>query len=287
MEKKDTIPVGIAAAVFVVLGVLVVGAFIFAGVNIVNWRNNASTAVLALGKSVQPAYDIPMHGIDAEEDPYALTMEVHGRQVSFAHSPEVVNYRTYVPVRGVFEALGYVVNWDEETGTAMFVGDENTIILKMDDNTFTVNGEVHTMDTSSRKMNGVAMFPIEPIISSLGYGIAFNNDSNTFFIFDPPPQLLATDELEDEDDEEPTAPAAARPAAPLATVTCHSCNGGRTAVCHSCNGIGGGRGTAPLLPGIPYAVAAASDVWWCTTCTGTGTVSCRTCTGTGRLTVGR
>ena len=48
-----------------------------------------------------------------------IRVTINGQQVTFdGQSPVIVNGRTLVPVRGVFEQLGFVVGWDGEARQA-------------------------------------------------------------------------------------------------------------------------------------------------------------------------
>ena len=44
-----------------------------------------------------------------------IKVYLDGTQLEFAVAPIVVNGRTLVPMRTIFEALGFVVQWDRET----------------------------------------------------------------------------------------------------------------------------------------------------------------------------
>jgi len=49
-----------------------------------------------------------------------ITVIVDGQPVFFEDvQPSIVDGRTMVPLRGVFETMGYVVNWDNDTSTAI------------------------------------------------------------------------------------------------------------------------------------------------------------------------
>ena len=46
-----------------------------------------------------------------------ITVKLDGRNVEFDVAPQLVNERTMVPVRAIFEALGATVEWDQQTNT--------------------------------------------------------------------------------------------------------------------------------------------------------------------------
>jgi hypothetical protein len=53
--RSDTVPAPLAFAIFGVLGILIIGSFVFAGLSIMQMRRNASNSVLALGKNITVA----------------------------------------------------------------------------------------------------------------------------------------------------------------------------------------------------------------------------------------
>ncbi|MCL2386456.1 MAG: stalk domain-containing protein [Defluviitaleaceae bacterium] len=284
--KNDNVPIGVAIFIFLVLGVLIAASIGFAGWNVLQLRIEASNAILALGKTVEVAPTALTSDIYVEEeiDENALTIEALGQTVDFlGHQPADVEYTTFVPILGVFEALGYIETWDANANRAIFTDGVNTVIITLDAETFTANGEPHELNIPAQRVDEVAMFPLREVVESVGYRVSFNEETNTISIeHRPAPTPEPTPEPEI---------VVARPR-PTPTpepepefATCQTCTGSGITTCHACNGIGGGRGT-PLAPGIPYTLAPASDVWWCTVCQGHGTVNCRTCSGSGLVIVG-
>lgn len=60
----------------------------------------------------------------ADEDAKALILQIganyaflNGEKIEFKKSAEIVNDRTFVPLRAVNESLGYKVDWDQDTYT--------------------------------------------------------------------------------------------------------------------------------------------------------------------------
>jgi len=55
--------------------------------------------------------------------------------------PVIVNDRTLVPVRWIFEHMGFNVDWSEETETATLVNESYTVAITIGSHSFTVNGQ--------------------------------------------------------------------------------------------------------------------------------------------------
>ena len=57
-----------------------------------------------------------------------INVTLNGLAISFGDAkPEIINGRTMVPVRGLFEKMGYSIKWDSATRTATLTSNENTI----------------------------------------------------------------------------------------------------------------------------------------------------------------
>lgn len=285
MHSNDTVPAGLAFIIFAILGVMIIGSLVFTGWSVLQFRNTSEGTVLAMGKNIE-FVEADEYSVQFEYNDYAApsapTIEVMGHYV-MDFEPETIDKVTFVPVRGVFAAMGYIESWDEETGVAMFTSGRNTVVITMDEYTFTVNGETQTLATPARHVNETAMFPLAPVVESLGYVFYVHEDCGTIAVFnapaEPPPQ-------EPVETPQPTRP---RTAAPTPTptpviISCQTCAGVGRVTCSGCNGVGGGRNML-LTPNIPHEIADTGLQWWCTVCSAQTTVTCRTCNGSGSVIV--
>ena len=88
-------------------------------------------------------------------DPDAPAVLVNGQAVEFADAaPQIVEGRTYIPLRATFNALGFAdedITWDAETRTATAVKDGLTITLTEGEKAVTVtrDGESETLETDA------------------------------------------------------------------------------------------------------------------------------------------
>ena len=62
-------------------------------------------------------------------------------KIQFDVAPLLVNGRTMVPMRAIFEKLGAVVYWDNNTRTAIAQKDNVNVSISIDDTTLYKNGE--------------------------------------------------------------------------------------------------------------------------------------------------
>lgn len=107
----------------------------------------------------------------AEED---ITVEVDGVQLDFDVPPAIVNGRTMLPLRVIFEALGLNVGWDPVTKTITGTGDGTTVILTIDNPNAAVNGKSITLDVPAMIMNGRTVVPTRFVAEATGADVGWN-----------------------------------------------------------------------------------------------------------------
>ena len=71
----------------------------------------------------------------------AVDLYVDTNLVETDTPPTVVDGRTLVPVRAIFEAIGATVEWNNDTRTATGIRDDVTVVIQIDNATAYVNGE--------------------------------------------------------------------------------------------------------------------------------------------------
>lgn len=97
-----------------------------------------------------------------------ITVVLNGIELSFDQPPIIVNGATMVPVRGIFEALGYNITWDDTTGLVFAINSDRLITVGVGMRAMLVkpNNVELTENTSMDEMMryGVDLAPYNPII---------------------------------------------------------------------------------------------------------------------------
>ncbi len=87
---------------------------------------------------------------------------------------QIVEGRTLVPLRAIFEELGATIEWDGTTQKITAIKDETTIELTVNDKTAYVNGEEIILDVPATIVDSRTLVPVRFVSESL--------DCNVFWI---------------------------------------------------------------------------------------------------------
>ncbi|MBR5218263.1 MAG: hypothetical protein IKV89_00890, partial [Clostridia bacterium] len=112
-----------------------------------------------------------------------IRIVIDGEYKTFDVMPVIENSRTLVPMRGIFETLGAVVNWDNDTRTVMAAKGETVVMLQIDNKTAWVNGEAKEFDTAAKLMGDITMVPIRFVAEALGCTVEWDEAQRRVFIY--------------------------------------------------------------------------------------------------------
>lgn len=97
-------------------------------------------------------------------------------------APCIINDRTMVPMRAVFEALGAAVEWDGETRTIYAVRNEIVIAMQVGQDSIFVNSLRVPIDAPSVIVEDRTMIPFRAIAESFGYTVDYDEETKTVTI---------------------------------------------------------------------------------------------------------
>ncbi|MGQ9532609.1 MAG: copper amine oxidase N-terminal domain-containing protein [Desulfotomaculales bacterium] len=152
-------------------------------------ENDRQTGVLPLsggaaagGAVVAPATPQPGEQ-PATPSPGGITVLLNGQPLSFDQPPVIVNDRTLVPLRAIFEALGAEVNWDGATQTVTATRGDTVIILVIGSPVAFKNGQPVTLDQPALLMGGRTMVPVRFVSEAMGAEVNWNGATQTVSIY--------------------------------------------------------------------------------------------------------
>ena len=105
-----------------------------------------------------------------------ISVILNGNEINFDVPPQIINERTMVPLRAIFEALGAEVDWNSDTKTVTSEKDGTTIKLTIDNPTMYINDKAVTLDAPGCIIDGRTLVPVRAI--SEAYDAVVEWDSN-------------------------------------------------------------------------------------------------------------
>ncbi|MBO5930246.1 MAG: copper amine oxidase N-terminal domain-containing protein [Clostridia bacterium] len=114
-----------------------------------------------------------------------ITVTLDYAEIPFVQPPMIQNDRTLVPVRAVFEAMGAMVEWNEETKTITSVLDDTAVIMTLDSTTMLVNDAQKTLDCAPQLIDGSTFVPARAVAESFGYIVEWDGINRSVCILSP------------------------------------------------------------------------------------------------------
>lgn len=156
-------------------------------VTAVNNLQNGGASALWGGKPLEVAiYGKPEGYVDEN---YEFTDEIlvgyDRKNIDFepyGQEPVIVNDRTLVPLRAIFEAMGATVEWDDAAKTVTAVRGDTTISLAIGSDQLYVNGQAVTIDVPAQIINERTMVPVRAIAESFGCEVDWNDGARRVYI---------------------------------------------------------------------------------------------------------
>lgn len=130
---------------------------------------NTLTTVFAVGTAITLQVD-------------SNTINIGSRSVTIDTAPVIIDGRTLIPVRGVSEAMGGNVNWNNDTKTVTITLGSNKVEMTIDSKTAYFNNKAQTLDVAPVVLNGRTMLPARFIAESFGFDVNWDNDTKTISI---------------------------------------------------------------------------------------------------------
>lgn len=116
----------------------------------------------------------------AEKD--TISVMVDNAEVEFDQQPVILDGRTLVPVRAVFEKAGAEVSWDQATLTAIIERDGVTVKINPDKDILFKDGKAVGLDVPAKMINDRILIPVRAISDALDFGVTWNGYQSTVLI---------------------------------------------------------------------------------------------------------
>lgn len=109
----------------------------------------------------------------------AIDLVVDGEKLELDVPPQVVEQRTLVPLRAIFEKLGATVEWDQATQTATATKGTDMVQITIDSTTAYVNDQAETLDVPAMAIDGRTLVPVRFVSEALQADVQWVQESQT------------------------------------------------------------------------------------------------------------
>ncbi len=113
-----------------------------------------------------------------------ISVYLNDKELYFDVAPRIIDGRTMVPMRSVFENLGAEVLWYEDTGIIMGKKNDSTIIMQIDDKLLVSDNEVIKLDVAPLVVNDRTLVPLRAVAESLNVNVEWDETKNRVIITD-------------------------------------------------------------------------------------------------------
>jgi len=104
-----------------------------------------------------------------------IAVTFNGEVLTFAQDPIEINGTTLVPMRTIFQKLGYTIEWKPDTQTVIAKNKNKEIILKVEDKKAYVNGILKTLAVPTKNLKGNTLVPVRFISENSGAKVEWDN----------------------------------------------------------------------------------------------------------------
>ena len=121
-------------------------------------------------------------GVSAAE---SVTVTLNGNPIEFDVPAQIINDRTMVPMRKIFESLGATVDWVEQQQGIIATKDSKIIVMKIGSPVMLVSDmasgsqEKITLDVPPMIVGGRTLVPVRAISESLGVSVDWVEETQT------------------------------------------------------------------------------------------------------------
>ena len=112
-----------------------------------------------------------------------IIVELDGTAITFDVPPQIINDRTMVPMRAIFEMLGADVDWNGDERKITGSKDNIEIVMYVDNTQMSVNGSIVTLDSPPTIIDGRTLVPVRAIAESFGVDVLWHGEIRTVSIY--------------------------------------------------------------------------------------------------------
>ena len=117
--------------------------------------------------------------VDASNPNQPISVIFNGTSLLFDVPPQIINDRTMVPLRAIFEEMGASVDYNNDTKTVTATKDGTVVKLTIGDTSPTVNGAVVALDQPGLIVDGRTLAPLRFVAEAFGGTVEWDGATRT------------------------------------------------------------------------------------------------------------
>ncbi len=121
-------------------------------------------------------------GAEPDINSIEIKVKLNGKRLPFDQAPVVVNGRTLVPLRAIFEALGAAVSWDDTTKTVTATKQNTTVSLTINKADMYVNNKAISLDVAPTLIGGRTLVPIRAVSEAFDCDVEWDDTTKTVIL---------------------------------------------------------------------------------------------------------
>lgn len=111
-----------------------------------------------------------------------ISVTLNGEALTFDVQPQLIDNRTMVPLRKIFEAMGAVVDWNNDTQTVTATKGDERVIATINSKNVYINGETKTLDVPPMVIDDRTLVPVRFVAEAFGANVDWNEVAQTVII---------------------------------------------------------------------------------------------------------
>lgn len=111
-----------------------------------------------------------------------ITVYLNDERITFDQPPIIIDGRTLVPLRAIFEAMGASVDWHGDTRSVTSTKRDLSLMFNIDGYVMNKNGVDIYMDVPAQLIDGYTMVPLRAVSEAFGATVDWDGDNRVIYI---------------------------------------------------------------------------------------------------------
>ena len=111
-----------------------------------------------------------------------ISVYLDAAKIEFDVKPQIINGRTMVPIRAIFEKMGAVVEWDGNTSSAICTKGDTVVKMTVNSMDMYINNQLTKMDISPVVIDGRTLAPARYVAEAVGADVQWDQNNNAVII---------------------------------------------------------------------------------------------------------